>query len=206
MRAIALTVLLASPLLANAAAQNLVVNGGFESTAQANGTWNIYQNLPGWTGGVAGVELRNNVAGAALEGHNFVELDTTRNSSISQSINTTAGGHYVLSFAYSPRPGVASGSNQIEALWNGNSLGVFTATGGSLNTWSTYSFNVTGNGGPTSLLFRAIGASDSYGGSLDKVSLVTSAVPEPETYAMMLAGLAGLGLMSRRKKSVALTK
>ncbi len=29
-------------------------------------------------------------------------------------------------------------------------------------------------------------------------------VPEPETYAMMLAGLAGLGFMARRKKAIAL--
>lgn len=202
MRKIALAVLFASPLFAQAQVQNLVVNGGFEATTQANGTWNIYANLPGWTGGVGGIELRNNVAGTAFEGRNFIELDTTGNSSISQSINTTAGGQYVLSFAYSPRPGVSAASNPIEALWNGNSLGVFTAAGGSANNWTTYSFNVTGNGGPTSLVFRAVGTSDSLGGSLDKVSLVTAAVPEPETYAMMLAGLAGLGFMARRKKTV----
>ncbi len=201
MRKLALALLFASPLFANAQVQNLVVNGGFEATTQANGTWNIYSNLPGWTGGAGGIELRNNVVGTAFEGSNFIELDTTGNSSISQLINTTAGGQYVLSFAYSPRPGVSAASNPIEALWNGNSLGIFTAAGGAQNNWSTYSFNVTGNGGPTSLLFRAVGPSDSLGGSLDNVSLVT-AVPEPETYAMMLAGLAGLGFMARRKKAV----
>ena len=61
-------VLLALALLPTLANANLVVNGSFEADAQAGGTWNIYDNLTGWTGGRLGVELRNNVAGAASEG------------------------------------------------------------------------------------------------------------------------------------------
>ena len=84
-KSIALLALALLPTLANA---NLVVNGSFEADAQAAGTWNIYDNLTGWTGGRLGVELRNNVAGAASEGVNYVELDTTGNSSIYQFITT----------------------------------------------------------------------------------------------------------------------
>ena len=120
--------LFAAPLFANAAVQNLVVNGGFEATNQANGTWNIYQNVSGWTGGGAGIEIRNNVAGTASEGRNFVELDTTQNSSMSQVISTTAGQNYILTFDFSPRPGVAANSNGIEVLWNNSRLGSLTFT------------------------------------------------------------------------------
>jgi hypothetical protein len=31
---------------------------------------------------------------------------------------------------------------------------------------------------------------------------VTATVPEPETYAMMLAGLGALGFLARRRKSI----
>jgi hypothetical protein len=40
---------------------------------------------------------------------------------------------------------------------------------------------------------------DNVGALLDNVSV--SAVPEPEIYAMLLAGLGLMGVMSRRRKS-----
>ena len=73
----------------------LVTNGSFEANVQANGTWDIYNNLDGWTG-LSNIELRNNVAGAAQDGVNFVELDTTSNMSMKQTI--TGSGVYQLSF------------------------------------------------------------------------------------------------------------
>jgi len=48
-------------------------------------------------------------------------------------------------------------------------------------------------------MFHGTGRSDSLGGSLDNVSV--TAVPEPESYAMMLAGLALMGTIARRRKS-----
>lgn len=189
--------LLSVPFLASA--QNLVNNGSFEETVQANGTWNIYQNLPGWTGGTPGIELRNNVAGAAFDGVNYVELDTNRNSLMFQNIGTTLDQAYTLSFAYSARAGVAALSNGIEVLWNGVVAGTYAAQGtGNGNSWNTFSLNVFGGAPVSTLTFRAIGTSDSYGGSLDNVSV--TAVPEPETYALMLAGLGLVGFMARRRR------
>jgi len=197
-RTLALAALLAAPLLASAA--NLVANGSFESDAMAGGSWSTFQNLSGWTGGPAGIELRNNVAGAAYDGVNYVELDTNQNSSMFQNIGTTLGQSYALSFAYSAREGVVSSSNGIEVLWNGLSQGVFTGTGApGGNDWGIVSLAVTGALQSSTLAFRAVGTSDSYGGSLDAVSLV-SAVPEPQTWALLLGGLGAIGFIARRRR------
>lgn len=198
-----LALVLAAPLVASAGVTELIVNGGFEANLQNAGTFGIYKNLTGFTGGALGIELRNNIAGAAFEGKNYVELDTTGNSSLSQSFATIANQNYTLSFAYSPRAGISAASNGIEVLFNNNSLGIFTGNGAgqSGNVFSTKTLNLLGIGGTSTLLFRAIGTSDSLGGSLDAISVTTtSPVPEPETYAMMLAGLGLLGFIARRRK------
>ena len=198
MRRIVLAAALAAPLLASA---NLVTNGSFEADVQAASSWSIYPALTGWTG-APDIELRNNVAGAAYDGVNFVELDTNFNSEMSQSIGTSLGQQYTLSFAYSPREGVSSASNGIEVFWNSVSQGIFTGNGaGSGNVWGLQSLTVTGAAASSLLSFRAVGISDSYGGSRDAVSV--TAVPEPETYALMLAGLGAVGFIARRRRSVA---
>lgn len=191
-----LLALLAAPTLANA---NLLVNGSFEANSQAAGTWSIYSNLIGWTG-QNNIELRNNVAGQASDGVNFVELDTTQNNSMFQVVSTTVGATYSLSFDYSARAGVSSASNPIKAFWNGVELVKATGNGigKSGNNWVTLDFEVIGTGNDK-LTFSAVGTSDSYGGSLDNVLL--SAVPEPSTYGMMLAGLGLIGFTARRRYS-----
>jgi len=197
MKRIALLLLLATlPTLANA---NLLVNGSFEADAQAAGTWNIYPSLTGWTG-LNNIELRNNVAGQASDGVNFVELDTNSNNSMYQSISTVLGQVYTLSFDYSGREGVVANSNPIKAFWGSEFLtqAKSSGVGNSGNNWTNLTFEVIGTGGIVNLKFSAVGTSDSFGGSLDNVIL--TAVPEPSTYGMMLAGLALIGFTARGRK------
>ena len=63
------------------------------------------------------------------------------------------------------------------------------------------------SGSPMTLRFGATGRSDSYGTSLDNVVVLTlsaggnaSAVPEPHSLALMLAGLGAMGFVARRRK------
>lgn len=188
---------------AQAAPTQLVVNGGFESTSLANGSWGNFGSVNGWQvvgGPGTGIEVRRNNAGTAHSGNNFVELDTNGNTTIEQLFNgLIAGSTYDLSFWYSPRIGQSASTNGLRAYWNGEALGgVITRNGGSVNEWLQYQFDVTAVAGVNSLRFASVGTSDSLGGNLDDVSL-TAKLPEPSTGAL-LAGALGALAWSRRRK------
>ena len=175
----------------------LIVNGSFEQPTQAPGTWDIYANIPGWTGGDGGIEVRNNVAGTAYDGSNFIELDTNFNSLATQTIPTIASLVYKLTFAYAPRENVSADSNPIEVFWNSTLLATLTGTN---PIWTLYTYYVTGTGSDV-LKFAASGISDSYGGSLDAVSLV--ATPLPAAGMLFGSALVGFGLLGRRRRRLA---
>lgn len=213
---------------------NLIHNGSFEdvvgrgavvlpgvgtdtdtSNGIDNGKWAVFSSLPGiWSvNSGPGIEVRNNIAGTAQHGSNFVELDShggDPSNSFMQQIFHGSGTQYLLSFWYAARPGSPGSdpnSNGIQVWWNG---GVLTAPpltpgdpgGGTTDTnWRQYSAVLTGNVGSNVLGFRAVGIDETYGGSLDNV--VVSVVPEAEAYALALAGMgvvgvAGIGRRRRR--------
>lgn len=184
---------------ASAGPIELITNGSFEQNRIGANSWTIKSALDGWNIGSKGVEVRNNVAGTAQNGNNFLELDSTANSWISQIIDTVAGGKYDLSFYYSPRQNTAAATNGIDVLWNGNLLKhVEQDNFTSKTNWFKIELSMFAVGSLSNLSFQASGISDSIGGSLDNVSL--SAVPEPATIASMLLGLGLMGFTLRRRK------
>ncbi|HEY4052309.1 MAG TPA: PEPxxWA-CTERM sorting domain-containing protein, partial [Terriglobales bacterium] len=66
--------------------------------------------------------------------------------------------------------------------------------------YTQYTFNVTATGSDT-FGINYIDQNGFLGVDSFSVSSVTSAVPEPSTWAMMLLGFAGLGLMAYRRRN-----
>lgn len=186
---------------------SLLSNGSFEDgPALAVGSWGVYSAISGWQGAPgsnAGIELRRQVAGTAQDGSYFVELDTYGNSWMTQGVVTGAGVHYTLSYYYSPRAGVAAGSNDIEVYWNNVLLTTNSGSGVGFgdHQWQQFSFDVVGSGGLDELRFAAAGTSDSFGGSLDNIALNALQVPEPGSLALALGALLLLGRSARRRQA-----
>lgn len=193
-----LAIILGVSAQAHAAGVNLVSNGSFENPDIQSGSWTILYDgdLTNWEAGEDGVEVRDNAAGTAFDGDQFVELDTTHNSSITQTLATTAGSSYELSFAYSGRISQSADTNAISIFWNGVMVDTVTAIGGAQHDWVVYTFLVDAVGNDI-LTFAANGLDDSFGGSLDAVSV--SAVPVPA--AAFLFAPALLGFMGLRRKT-----
>lgn len=186
----------ATPLVSQA--QNLVTNGSFELDTPAVDYWTITPTLIGWTG-FPDIELRNNYDGTAQDGANFVELDTFENSEMRQEIHGT--GLVELTFWYAARPNVAAGSNDLVfSLGNLSGTLLEGVAGGGTIAWIKYTgIADLGTSGTATLTFAARGTSDMMGGSLDNISV--TAVPEPETAALMLAGLGLVGGVAGRRRN-----
>lgn len=189
---VAVMCLALAPMTAQA---NLIVNGGFEDPAISDGSFAIFAAIPGWIG--PGIEIQRNIAGSPFEGQQFVELDSNSNSGMSQPVATTVSASYLLSFAYSPRPGVGGTSNEIQLWIDGVLRDSFTGNGIGVTDWAVRSYSVIGDG-LTLIEFRAAGTSDSFGGYLDDVRLT---VPEPGTLALGGLALTALALLRRRKRA-----
>lgn len=213
-----LVALLAASAFNAQAANNLVLDGSFEDASVTSG-WYVYTNasgntLPNWTLDTgAGIEVQTNGTIASVSAQNgikYVELDShagnggltnagTTNSVMFQDIQTSVGSKYDVSFWYMPRPGVSAASNVINYSF-GNGSGTINNVVTAQNTWVNITFQVRAISATTHLSFAAGGTPDTYGGFIDNVS-VMQAVPESESYAMLLAGLGLMGAIARRRKS-----
>lgn len=168
-------VLLSLPVALPAHAQstpNLVVNGGFEAPALGRGSVQYFPSIPGWSmQSGCSIEIQNHVAGSPMEGAQHLELDSFCPTTLFQNFNTQAGHSYLLSFGYSPRPGVSD--NLIRVYWDGLLVAELNASGsGRTDThWQHVTVPVTAQGSSTRLTFADASLNDSVGGYIDAVSV-----------------------------------
>jgi hypothetical protein len=230
---IAATIASASALIATGAvAADLVQNGDFDNIG---GIWtdntglgsNDFQTaggvvIPGWSNvsGLANefwVLTPNGYSGLTASPGNssiyFVDLTGEANSQpfggLEQTISTTPGSQYVLTFALGAGTtwnlGPLAGS-ALTASATGTSLlasQLFTAsTPTTANQWQTETLSFTADSATTTIEFLGDSANvNSRYIGLDDVGVtfnVGPAVPEASTWAMMLLGFAGLGFAGYR--------
>ncbi|HEY8747539.1 MAG TPA: hypothetical protein VIM11_06185, partial [Tepidisphaeraceae bacterium] len=114
---------------------DVITNGSFESPVVTGAFQQFPSGITGWTG-TNGIEVQANGALGAGQGTSFgnqyAELAVVTPSTYSQTVTTTPGAQYDLSFYLSARPG--TGSNSVSVGFTGSSSATFSAADtGSVN-------------------------------------------------------------------------
>jgi len=185
-------ILIAALLLAAAATSasadtNLVQNGDFET-----GTFGAWSR----TGNTESDSV-NTVNDS--QGYYWYNGAEGSDAFIEQSIATVIGQAYTLSFDLLATDLTASTPNNKVKVFFGEDLVPFARTNFNLQGWAHYSITGLVADSTSSVLMFSSRNTPGYNG-FDNIS-ITAAVPEPETYAMLLAGLALIGAAVKRRKA-----
>ena len=188
-------------------AQELVSDGGFEAAITGITTGSLGDGA--WTTAQGAIDV---FSGSTLANTGSKSVQLTNNTSanaLTQSLATTTGQQYTLSFFVVSD----TGADPFTVLFGGQTVTAtpapktFPALGTANGTYIREAFVVTALSNNTALRFQATygGGGSSYGTLLDDVSvrLFTPAVtPEPGSVAMMVGmGVTGAGFLVRRRKA-----
>jgi hypothetical protein len=227
MKHYALIIVLAAAAPASAAT-NLITNGGFELPVLPIGgliNVNAGQVFPGWSvsGGTIGIPET-----ASHDGLQYYTSHTGRNSldlsgnaitgnkvptnAITQTVATVAGKKYLLNFFVgNAGPYGTYGFNlglptTVRVAINGGSLQSFTNADETpyVINYKPFGFSFIATG-PTTIKFQNGPNNDGHV-AIDDITLM-AAVPEPATWAMLIAGFGLVGGAARRRRgALALAK
>jgi choice-of-anchor C domain-containing protein len=169
------------------ASTDLIQNGGFEQPSCAVVCdFGVGTGIPGWTVGAGTVDVVAAGYEQPASGNQFLDLAGDASGSVSQSVATTAGADYVLTWAIAGNPRCGQRVKTMDVDWNEQVVASLTfdttdSTSTSLG-WVTRSATVTATGSQTILEFAdATPDSSMCGATLDDVSLVESSPPATPT-------------------------
>ena len=193
-------------LTGTAQSANLLVNPGFEQPAGTG-----YLSLPGssatitgWTTVLNGVEWFNATAwGGAADGVMVVDLAnyTYTGGGIEQSFATEVGKTYDLAFSLGTLQDYGrDGTAHVDVSVAGVTQGYDVVNHTGKLAWEAIELSFTAIAAQTTLRFTNTQSPYAHFANIDAVSVLAAPVPEPETYAMMLAGLGLVGFAARRSK------
>ena len=201
-------------LVAERAEANLITNGSFESGTfvnDGNGTDSFGPGptaITGWAAvgrQVSWIQTPNPWVLLAQDGTHFLDLTGYQTGApfggVTQNIVTTVGQQYDLSFylgSYTQRWGGPPVSILAAA---GATTQTFTvSTTSTASTWTPFSMHFTANSANTAITLTGAAGVEYIG--LDNVSVdLASAVPEPESWALMVLGLGSLVWIGLRRNT-----
>jgi hypothetical protein len=185
-------------VVAPATAAELIQNGGFEDVVDgqavgwtASPSWSAFPDGPpldGWKVFTNEPGRPNHTGDSHVE---ILECPTFEaNCSLSQTVGTTAGQTYELSFW--TQAGISYVYSAVRIFWGAEEIELFQFS----SSYANYRQQLLATSDLTTLTLLFEGAV-----RLDDVSLTPYAVPEPSTWALMLAGfgLTGGALRARRR-------
>jgi hypothetical protein len=209
LRIVALSSVCVLSALPAQAATNLLVNGGFEHPASNFVNYLApagFTGITGWVTTGSGVHWMTESLGYFTDptGKDAVDLAdyAKANGGIKQSFATTIGAMYSVSFAGMTyqNAGNPDGLGEITAVIDNVEIQTYQLVNHSSasNAWQNFGFTFTAASALTTLEFRHAPAGENYS-FLNDAAVFAVPVPEPETYAMLLAGLGLVGFAARRR-------
>jgi hypothetical protein len=212
----------ASALAPRAAeAANLITNGSFELptlTAEYRNHAVASSTLTGWE--IVGPafesvsQVRSDFSGnpgyffPAQAGSVWLDLAgfvSNSPTAVQQSVATTPGATYDLSFYVGNVSGSSFGTSTTLEVEFGSGRTAFSCTNAAPGfnlTWQRCTNSFVATAAATHILFRNLDPSTDYSAAIDNIALTpaSGAVPEPAGWAMMLVGFALVGICLRNGK------
>ncbi len=205
---------------AGVASANIITNGDFSANAAAYTTSPGYSASPnpaaptGWTvfgSTFAGVNGTDTGVGAPFAPTSTVgvndfafiqEGNDIAYDGVKQTVSTTAGQPYTLTYDASGRAGDVSGTDVLEVILTDttNNNQITTQTPAITQAaFNVFTLNFTAPSASTNVEFLNAYPNYNYGSTVDVTNVAMAAVPEPACLGVLAIGGLGLLLLKRRR-------